>query len=139
LCITESMRAKRAVFDVMAFQCCASFGEISRSMACSASLVWALARFQKTAETRSSVRPAFSRAAMVFSKVGAAGLLAMRSISARCSARACSKAGWKCSGLISEKGGTPKGVDQGASKGFAAELALMGWKPQGKLERMAKP
>jgi hypothetical protein len=44
-------------------------------------------------ETRSRSRPARSIAAMVFSKSGAVGFLAMASISGRCVAIAASKAG----------------------------------------------
>src|SRR5438132_81025 len=51
-----------------------------------------------TAETRSNAWPVRSIATMVFSKVGEAGSAAMRSISARFSAMAVSKAGFKSAG-----------------------------------------
>src|SRR5687768_1151080 len=57
--------------------------------------------------TRSSVRPAFSMAARVFSKVGGSVLFAMASISRSVSAIPASRAGLKCSTLTLSKGGTP--------------------------------
>jgi hypothetical protein len=57
--------------------------------------------------TRSSMRPAFSIASIVLAKVGAAGSPAMRSISARHSAIAASRAGLKYSTFTWSNGGTP--------------------------------
>ena len=72
-----------------------------------------------TAETRSNAWPVRSIATMVFSKVGEAGSAAMRSISARFSAMAVSKAGFKSAGWKRPNGGTPpQGPDQGSSSAF---------------------
>ena len=70
--------------------------------------------------TRSSVRPVRSRAARVFSKVGASVPATMASISRRCSASAASNAPGKCSGAMRSHGGTPPyGPAQGAINGLS--------------------
>ena len=61
-----------------------------------------------------------SRASMVFANVGAAGLFAIASTSARCSRIASSKAGRKSSSRIASKGGILKGVCQSWSRMFSA-------------------
>jgi hypothetical protein len=102
----------------IAVKCRALRGAISRSIAWSASFVSAEVRFQKTEDTRSSSSPERSWASMVLAKVGGSGSAATASISAAWRAKASSKAGVKCSGAISAKGGMPKGVVQAASSGF---------------------
>src|SRR5512140_1240578 len=68
---------------------------------------------------RSSVRLAFSSAASVLSKVGAAGSFAILSTFASVSAIAASRAGWNCSTFTWSNGGTPAyGPVQGARGGF---------------------
>src|SRR5579871_133891 len=96
----------------------ASRGDISRSIAIRASLVWAPARAWNTADTRSSAWPLRSRAAMVLAKLGASGQAAMASISAIWSAMARSKAGRKCSGRIAVNGGVSWGVVQASRRGL---------------------
>jgi hypothetical protein len=66
---------------------------MSRSIACSASLVSAEARFQNTRDTRRSSSPERSIAATVVAKVAGRGSVAIASISARCAASPASKAG----------------------------------------------
>ena len=92
---------------------------MSRSTASMASPVSAPASTKKTLETRSRSRPLFSSASMVLPKLGAAGLAAMASISARWAASARSKAGRKCSGLIAASGGRPNAPVQSVSSGFS--------------------
>src|SRR3569833_511129 len=58
---------------------------------------------------------------MELAKSGAAGSLVIAAISAEWSAKACSKAGRKCSGLISSKGGVANGVTQAFSCGLVSE------------------
>jgi hypothetical protein len=60
------MRAKSFSFIEIAEKCLDIFGEMSRSMAWMASLVWAPARHQKIDETWSSASPPSSSAASVF-------------------------------------------------------------------------
>ena len=73
---------------------------------------------------RVSGRPAFSRAAMVLSKVGAALFAAMAAISARPWAMPALKAGTNSSGLTLSKAGTPpNGPFHGASNGLAPAAA----------------
>jgi len=61
----------------------------------------------------------------VFWKVGGSSLFAMAVISSICFLNDTSKAGSKCSGRISAKGGTLKGVLQGPRKGlFIAKLDM---------------
>ena len=74
----------------------------------------------KTACTEASRSPDIPSAATVFAKVGASGLAAMASTSARWASMAASKAGRKCSGRISPKGGNPNGAVHSARSGFAA-------------------
>ena len=67
--------------ELIASSCAASFGaSIERTFSSSGSLLAATTP-KKTSETRSSSWPLFSRATMVFSKVGGSGLLAMASTS----------------------------------------------------------
>src|SRR5258708_23912450 len=61
---------------------------------------------------------------MVFAKSGAEGSWVIAAISAEWSAKACSKAGRKCSGAISAKGGVSNGVCQACSSGFAGACGL---------------
>src|SRR5881396_2471400 len=56
---------------------------------------------------------------MVLAKSGTAGSWVIAAISAEWSAKARSKAGRKCSGRISAKGGVSNGVVHGRSSGFA--------------------
>ncbi len=71
----------------------ASLGAIAVSTFSSAGLELACATLKKVLATRSSIRPERSIAAMVLSKVGAAVLAAIASISAICCFIAVSKAG----------------------------------------------
>ena len=96
----------------------ASIGATFFWIACSASLVSAEVRFEKTLPAFSSSRPEASSASMVFAKVGGAGLFAIASTSRSCCAMPSSIAGRKCSVLISSKGGTPKGVVHSEKKGL---------------------
>src|SRR6202521_3340335 len=74
--------------------------------------------------TRLKVCPVRSSAAMVLSKVGAAGLRVMRSISVRFSAMAASSAGLKSATRTWSKGGSPPaGPTHGASSGFSGRGA----------------
>ena len=73
--------------------------------------------------TLSRSRPLASSATMVLSKVGGAGLPAMASTSPRWAASARSKAGRKCSGCTSAKGGRPKAPVHSASSGFVRAAA----------------
>src|SRR5215510_9107328 len=57
---------------------------------------------------------------MVLAKSGVAGSWVMASTSAVWSAKARSKAGRKCSGLIASNGGVSSGVCQGRSNGFSS-------------------
>ena len=94
----------------------ASFGAISLSIACTSPSLMVPVWTPYTAVTRSRVSPVRSIAAMVLSKVGAAGFLAMPSISARFSAIAASSAGPRSLTLNRPNGGTPPhGPVQGAS------------------------
>src|SRR5580692_1016981 len=69
--------------------------------------------------TRLKVCPVRSSAAMVLSKLGAAGLRVMWSISVRFSAMAASSAGLKSATRTWSKGGNPPaGPTHGASSGF---------------------
>src|SRR6266850_2449313 len=71
--------------------------------------------------TRSSVRPVFSAAAIVFSKVGGSGLLAIRSVSVSCSDIAASSAGLNRAICTRSNGGTPPyRPSQLASSGFGS-------------------
>ena len=63
--------------------------------------------------------PERSSAVMVLAKSGAEGSCTIAAISAAWSAKACSKAGRKCSGSISAKGGVSNGVCQALRSGFA--------------------
>ena len=63
--------------------------------------------------------PERSSAVMVLAKSGAAGSCSIAAISAAWSAKACSKAGRKCSGAISANGGVSNGVCHAFSSGFA--------------------
>ncbi|MCY1384578.1 hypothetical protein D9M69_728550 [compost metagenome] len=67
-------------------------------------------KFEKTTFTFDNSSPAFSMARIVFSKVGASGLLAMVLISASCLLIPSKMAGLKCSFFILSKGGTSNGV-----------------------------
>ena len=58
----------------MRLRCAASRGDISRSIASMASLVWAPASAWNTAETCASARPLRSSAAMVLAKLGRLGV-----------------------------------------------------------------
>src|SRR5262245_12986465 len=66
---------------------------------------------------------------MVLAKSGRVGSWVIAWISAAWSAKACSKAGRKCSGWISAKGGVSNGVCHGWSSGFvpASGAAASGW------------
>src|SRR3954470_19316297 len=61
---------------------------------------------------------------MVLAKSAAVGSLVIAAISAEWSAKACSKAGRKCSGLISSKGGVANGVTQAFSSGLVSESVV---------------
>jgi hypothetical protein len=61
----------------------------------------------KIVVTRSSVRPARSISAIVFSNVAGSGFAAMRPISASCPAMPASSAGARCSTRTRSNGGTP--------------------------------
>ena len=82
------MRANRPSCIRTLFQCAAVRGEMSRSIASSASLLSVPESWPNRSSTRCSARPAFSSATMVLSKVGAAVWLAILAISASCSAKA---------------------------------------------------
>jgi hypothetical protein len=64
--------------------------------------------------------PERSSAVMVLAKSGVAGSWVMAAISAAWSAKACSNAGMKCSGVISANGGVSNGVCQAFSSGFSS-------------------
>ena len=100
-------RAKSFSFWVIWSERAASFGAISRSTACTSGVLSVPAWISKIVLTRSSVRPAPSRAAIVLAKVAGSGLPAIRSTSASCSAIAASRAGWNCSAFAAANGGTP--------------------------------
>ena len=72
------MRANSAAFSRILLQCAATRGEVSRSISSSASLLSVPTRWPNTSSTLRSVRPLFSSATMVFSKVGGAGLVGDR-------------------------------------------------------------
>src|SRR6478609_3937846 len=59
---------------------------------------------------------------MVLSKVGGCFCPAIAVISASCSAKARSKAGIKCSGLMRANGGAPKGVAQDSKNGLSVVI-----------------
>ena len=63
--------------------------------------------------------PERSSAVMVLAKSGVEGSWVIAATSAEWSAKACSKAGRKCSGAISANGGVSNGVCHGLSSGFA--------------------
>jgi len=111
---------------VIASECAASFGAISRCSFCSSGLVLAPFRAKNTRLVRASSCPAFSIATTVFSKLGGAWLPAIAAISRRCSAMPCSKAGPKCSVLILSKGGYWKGSELSRSRGFSSVMGLSG-------------
>ena len=67
--------------------------------------------------------PDCSKATIVFLKVGAALLFAIRSISFLPSAKAYCIAGIKCSGLMASKGTVSNGVENSANKGFPTSSA----------------
>src|SRR5229473_1144602 len=104
---------------MIGFQCRAIRSDTSLSISSSAGLECADTRSLNTAETLESSFPERSRAVMVFAKSGAEGSWVIAAISAEWSAKACSKAGRKCSGAISAKGGVSNGVCQACSSGFA--------------------
>ena len=88
-------------------------------MASSSSVVSVPVRLKNTEQTRSSASPERSIASIVLAKLGASELPAIASISALFAARATSKAGWKCAGFTSAKGGASKGPVHGASNGLS--------------------
>ena len=61
-----------------------------------------------------------SSAVMVLAKSGVEGSWMIAAISAEWSTKACSKAGRKCSGMISANGGVANGVSQAFRSGLAA-------------------
>src|SRR5215471_6541565 len=100
--------------------------------------------------TSSKVLPATSRAAMVFSNVGAAAESAMEAISARFRFIASSKAGLMSSTFTCENGGTPpygpfhsgtRGLGASAVAGFASGAGdgAGGWDAAGGAELVAVP
>ena len=95
-------------------------------IACSASLVSAEVRFEKTLVAFSRSRPEASSASIVFAKVGGAGLFAIAATSRSCCAMPSSIAGRKCSVWIWSKGGTPKGVVHSERKGLDGGSAADG-------------
>src|SRR5258708_30907269 len=101
-------------------------GDISRSIAINASLVWAPASAWNTAETRSSARPLRSSATIVLAKLGVSRQAAMASISAIWPTMAQSNAGLKCSGRIAGNGGVSSGGVHSPSRGL-----LWSWEPFG--------
>src|SRR6476661_4082911 len=62
---------------------------------------------------------------MVLAKSGAAGSWMIAPISAVWSAKACSNAGRKCSGLISANGGVSNGVCHACTSGFSRACAMI--------------
>jgi hypothetical protein len=94
-------------------------GAISRSIASSASLLWAPARLKNTEATRSSLAPLRSKASIVLAKDAGSRLAAMSAISERFWGSAISKAGAKCSGASKSKGGASNGPVQASSSGLA--------------------
>ena len=115
------MRANSRSFIEIAEKCRDIFGEMSRSIAWIASLVWAPARHQKIDETRSSASPASSSACSVLSMVGGSALPAMASISASCAFSAASNTGPKSPSAMREKSGRPSGPVQCVS-GWLVEV-----------------
>ena len=86
-----------------------------------ASLVSRAGQHEKDIARRGrAVRPLRSSAAIVLSKLGAAGSPAIASISARCARQRRSKAGRNCSGMMAAKGGRPKAPVQSASSGLSS-------------------
>src|SRR5207244_12157277 len=79
----------------------------------------AATRSQHTGDTFESSFPERSSAVMVFAKSGAEGSWVIAATSAAWSAKACSKAGRKCSGLISANGGVSNGVCHAFKSGFS--------------------
>src|SRR3977135_2252549 len=63
---------------------------------------------------------------MVLAKSGAEGTCSIAAISAAWSAKACSKAGRKCSGAMLANGGVSNGVCQGFSSGLAWPVEAAG-------------
>src|SRR5207248_2300660 len=91
-------------------------------MAWISSVLFEPARLKNTLAVRCSSSPARSRATMVFSNVGSAGLAAISSISARSAASPASSAGLKCPSLIRSKGGRAYGSSLGWANGLSGEI-----------------
>ena len=109
---------------MIASECAASFGAISRCSFCISGFVFEPFSPKNTRLVRESSDPARSIATIVFSKLGASGLRAIASISRRCSAIPRSKAGAKCSVLIRSKRGYRKGRVLSVSSGLASVMAF---------------
>ena len=90
---TAFIRAKSFSFRLMLLLCSDSTGIIFSANSCISSLFSALIKLPKTVVTRSSNAPDFSKATMVFWKVGVSGLLTIASISSFCSFIPSNKAG----------------------------------------------
>src|ERR1051326_51716 len=121
------MRLKSGSFCVILSPNSESFGALSSSTGWKSSELIVELQMPKIVPTRSSVRPDFSSAAIVFWNVGGSGLLAVPSVSARFSALAAASAGWNSETLTLSNGGMPpSGPVHGASRGFSAAGAGAG-------------
>jgi hypothetical protein len=98
-------------------------GDISWSIASSASLVFAPCRLLNAVRTRRSSWPPRSSATTVFSKVAGFGLLAIAATSFSSCSMPALKAGAKCSLRILSKAGYCSGKVLVLKKGFAASGA----------------
>src|SRR5471032_2640646 len=119
------MRLHSLAFRKMASPWAASFGDMSRSTASSASSVLAPCRLPKVVATRVSIWPAFSIATMVLSNVAGFGLLAMASTSFRWMRMPSSNAGAKSQSLIWSNAGELNGSVLALKKGFDANDAAV--------------
>ncbi len=99
------MRANRSGLRLIASRCADSLGAYSAWIAFFSSLFSTPARLKNTREVRLRISPDFSSGRMVFSKVAGSSLLAIASISARCSSMPRSKAGPKWLSWILSKCG----------------------------------
>src|ERR1051326_7573927 len=90
-------------------------------------LVLQAPKLEKTRRALAKSRPDFSKATIVFSKVGFSVCFAIASTSLSSSAIPCSSAGWKCSSLILSNGGRLKGSLLSARSGLSAAAVTAGF------------
>src|SRR4051812_40540237 len=101
----------------MEMPCLVSISDTAGSIARMAASDWAEEMVQKIRRARDSRAPARSIASSVLAKLGSAGSLAIRSISADASAMPFCKAGRNASGAIRAKSGAPNGSWLSSSRG----------------------